>query len=88
MVPNIGSWISPSGIDLTNSTIDPFDVLVGGREDPGSLVIQQRSGHLISSSFQGVYRCIIEDEMQQQNYLLVGIYATGFSSKSNGFNLV
>ena len=80
-MPNIGSWISPNGVNVTRDTSDPFDVLVGGSNDPASLVITQRSGHLITRSFQGVYTCAIDDAMQQLKYLQVGIYPSGFNSK-------
>jgi len=81
MMLNIGSWISPNGNDVTRDSSDPFDVLVGGSNDPGSLIITQRSGHLITRSFQGVYTCIIEDDEQQSKYLQVGLYPNGFNSK-------
>lgn len=80
-VPNTGSWISPTGADVTNDTIDPFEVKLGGIENPASLVIHQRNGHLVTRSFQGVYTCKIKDDMQELNYLQVGIYPTGFNSK-------
>ena len=68
-------------MDVTNDTIDPFEVTVGGLEDPASLVVHQRNGHLVTRSFQGVYTCIIMDTLQELKYLLVGIYPTGFNSK-------
>ena len=80
-IPNIGSWISPNGVNVTRDTSDPFDVLVGGSNDPASLIITQRSGHLITRSFQGVYTCAINDAIQQLKYLQVGIYPSGFNSK-------
>ena len=80
---NVGRWIAPNGVDLTNSTMDPFDVNIGDEQDPGSLVIQQRSGHIVTRSFQGIYTCIIPDAIGLQNYLHVGIYQNGFNSKNN-----
>ena len=76
---NAGHWIAPNGDDLTNSTVDPFTVIQGNEHDPGSLVIQQAGGHIITNSFQGVYTCILPDESGTQNYIHVGIYRNGFS---------
>lgn len=76
---NVGQWIGPTRNDLTNSTVDPFNVLLGDERDPGSLVIQQASGHVITNSFQGVYTCVMPDEVGVQKYLHVGIYRNGFS---------
>ena len=76
---NVGHWIGPTGVDLTNSTVDPFNVLIGDERDPGSLLIQQASGHIVTNSFQGVYTCILPDELGVQKYLRVGIYRNGFT---------
>jgi hypothetical protein len=76
----VGRWIAPSGVDLTNSTTDPFHVSVGDEQDPGSLVIQQHNGHIVTRSFEGIYSCIIPDERGVQMYHHVGIYRNGFSS--------
>ncbi len=83
VMPNIGHWIAPNGADLTNSTTDPFDVNIGDDQDPGSLVIQQRNGHFVTRSFQGIYTCIIPNRNGVQTYLHVGIYQNGFNSKSD-----
>ena len=80
-VPNVGRWIAPNGNDLTNSTVDPFRVVQGNERDPGSLIIQQATGHIITNSFQGVYTCILPDENGMQSYIHVGIYRNGFSCK-------
>lgn len=78
----IGHWIAPNGVDLTNATTDPFEVSIGDQQDPGSLVIQQRNGHIVTRSFEGVYTCIILDQGGVQNYWHVGIYQNGFNSKN------
>lgn len=78
---NVGRWIAPYGVDLTNSTTDPFNVNRGDEQDPGSLVIQQRNGHIVTRSLQGIYTCIIPDENGKQTYTHVGIYQNGFNSK-------
>ena len=78
---NIGQWIAPSGEDITSKPADPFDVTHGGETDPGFLSIRQAIGHSITTSFQGVYSCIIPDEDGLDSYLHVGIYPDSFSSK-------
>ena len=79
--PYVGQWIAPSGVDITNATTDPFEVDIGDQRDPGSLVIQQRNGHIVTRSFQGVYTCIIPDKDGVEAYWHVGIYSNGFNSK-------
>ena len=81
VTPNVGRWIAPNGVDLTNSSADPFEVTVGDTQDPGSLVIQLRNGHIVSRSFQGVYTCVLPNQDGVQTYLRVGIYQNGFNSK-------
>ena len=77
---NVGHWISSNGVDVTSSAIYPFEVTVGDEQDPGSLLIHQRNGHIVTRSFQGVYTCLIRDQNQVQQYIYVGIYQNGFTS--------
>jgi len=79
--PNVGRWISPSGQDITTSIIHPFEVQAGDQNSPGSLTIRQASGHSITTSFQGVYTCIIPNERGVEKYLHIGIYSHSFNSK-------
>ena len=83
--PYTGRWIAPTGADITNSTTDPFDVTVGDASDPGSVVIQQRVGHSITRSFEGVYTCALQDTNGVPIHLSVGIYQNGFNSKLHYF---
>ena len=80
-MPDVGSWIAPSGQDITNSNIDPFDVIVGDVSNPGYLSILQASGHSLTTSFQGIYTCILPDENGVERQIHVGIYPRGFNSK-------
>ena len=82
MRQNVGHWLGPDGEDLTNSTVDPFDIVVGDKLDPGSIVVQQASGHIVTRSFQGIHTCIIPDENGAQAYIHVGIFQNGFDSTS------
>ena len=81
-MPNVGSWIAPSGQDITTSSTDPFDVIVGGDSNPGYLSILQASGHFLTASFQGIYSCILPDENGVERQLNVGVYPNGFNGKT------
>lgn len=78
-MPNAGRWIAPNGNDLTNSTVDPFNIIQGDERDPGSLIIQQAPGHIITNSFQGVYTCVLPNDNGVLSYIHVGIYRSGFN---------
>lgn len=79
-VANVGQWIAPNGMDITSNTAHPFEVTVGDERDPGSLLIHQRNGHIVTRSFQGIYTCLVQDRDRVQQYLNVGIYQNGFNS--------
>ena len=81
-MPNVGSWIAPSGQDITTSSTDPFDVIVGGDSNPGYLSVLQASGHFLTASFQGIYSCILPDENGVERQLNVGVYPNGFNGKT------
>lgn len=78
---NVGQWIAPNGQDLTSSNTDPFDIEVGGESNPGSLTIRQGIGQTLTSTFQGIYTCVIPDERGVNRSFHVGIYSYGFSGK-------
>ena len=79
--PNIGQWIAPSGQDATYRTSDPFDVVLGGGNDPGYLDISLHSGQFITFNDQGVYTCRIPDENGVPRSVFVGIYLPALISK-------
>lgn len=84
---NNGQWIAPNGVDITISNAHPFEVTVGDERDPGSLLVHQRNGHIVTRSFEGVYTCLVRDKDRVQQYLNVGIYQNGFNSTYN-YNFV
>ena len=45
--PNVGSLIGPHGTDITFATSDPFLVIRGGSNDPGTLLVR-KIRHLVS----------------------------------------
>lgn len=79
--PNVGQWIAPSGQDVTYSTSDSFDVMLGSVNDPGFMDITLHSGQFITFSDQGIYTCLIPDETGTIRSLLVGIYLPALTSE-------
>lgn len=81
MQPNVGQWLAPSGMDITFSANDPFDITVGDQSDPGYLDVSLHSGRILTISDQGVYTCSIPDENGTTSSLNVGIYLPALASK-------
>ena len=80
--PNMGKWIAPSGEDITYSTtVDPFYITVGGSSSPGSVLISQANGQVLTIAYEGVHTCIIPDEYGIDRYLLIGLYSYTFNGK-------
>ena len=70
-----------SKIDL-HTQGDPFEVTVGGSDNPGSLQVENPNTHPpLSSDDEGVYTCEIADETGERNSLHVGLYLSGFSGE-------
>ena len=81
-VPNVGRWLNPQGSSLSDITEDPFEITIGGDNNPGSVVIETPDVNLsLSQSHEGIYTCIIPDETEEIHYLYIGIYLNGFDSK-------
>ena len=77
---NVGQWLTPSGQDITLTTNDPFNVIVGGQNDPGYLDISLHSGRIVTINDQGVYACRIPDETGTTSLFFVGIYLPALTS--------
>ena len=82
-VAGIGSWISPNDTYITNSSNDPFEVTVGGSEDPGSLEITAAVFPAFEESNHGVYTCSMSDHLGHTQNFHVGIYTAEFSGWLN-----
>ena len=80
---DVGQWLEPSGQDITLSTDDPFDIIIGGQNDPGYLDISLHSGRILNFRDQGVYTCLIPDENGINSSLSVAIYLPGLTSMYN-----
>ena len=72
----IGRWISPSGTDYTVPGIHPFEVAVGGQNNPGAVEISVSgsSGRFPAGQWDGVYSCVIPDETGAEQIIYLGIY--------------
>ena len=80
-MPDVGRWIAPTGQNITYSDVDPFDIIVGGANDPGYLEIRLDAGRSLRFTDQGVYTCLIPDESGASVALHVGIYLPAYTSK-------
>ena len=71
----VGQWITPDGQDVTRSTDDQFEVIVGGVNDPGYLDIALATGRSLTHNDQGVYTCLILMKREPHvNFMLVCIF--------------
>ena len=79
--PNVGHWIATNGQNITFTTGDPFDVTIGGQNNPGNLEIAIVPGESLGGLDEGVYACVIPDETGVEQTIHVGIYLNNFNSK-------
>ena len=79
--PNVGRWIAPNGHNITFAIGDPFNVLIGGQNNPGYLRIATVPGESLAGLDEGVYACVIPDETGVEQTIHVGIYLNNFNSK-------
>ena len=77
----VGNWLAPNGEDITSKSDDPFMITLGDETDPGYLAVDLTEGYSLTSTDEGVYTCTIPDADGIDNYLHIGIYRNGFSSK-------
>ena len=79
-LPNIGQWLSPSGQDVSQSSLDPFDAVSGDLVDPGYINLSMHFGRVLSIHDQGIYSCHIPNEFGENTSVTVGIYLPSFTS--------
>lgn len=78
----VGDWLGPGGRSLITTQNDPFDVIFGDDSNPGQLVIDTPTTNpSITSTHEGVYTCVLPDDNDETEYLHIGIYLSGSSSK-------
>ena len=80
---NVGHWISPQGIDITNNLLDPFAI----RFYSGSDILSYNTFKLfdysmqpMTSEYDGLYSCIVPDDQGIMQTLHIGIYSYQYSS--------
>ena len=76
-VANVGQVLGPSGQDIANSNLDPFEVTIGGANNPGHVEMSLAAGRLVSSDWIGVYTCTLPDESGATQTMFFGIYRSG-----------
>ena len=77
--PNVGSLIGPHGTDITFATSDPFLVIRGGSNDPGTLLVR-KIRHLVSKD-SGIYTYRSPDENGDILEFHFGVYPSSNISK-------
>ena len=80
-MPNVGCFISPSGQDISDTPSMPFDITVGGQDDPGYIILSVAPDQKVRGSDSGIYTCFIPDEAGVEQTIHVGIYGNNFNSK-------
>lgn len=78
----VGQWFTPSGHNITSATSDPFDVIVGGENDPGYSDLLLHHGMILTMSDQGIYVCHIPDETGMISILFAGLYLPALTGTS------
>lgn len=75
--PSIGQWLAPNGEDLNQEGMHPFQVNVGGGDNPGYVSISLTSVENITGGlWQGIYSCVIPDERGMTQILYIGVHTT------------
>ena len=70
----IGEWIFPDGTRVNSETLDPEQV-VFAHNQLGRVTLQARAGRQFSSALEGVYSCLIPDEIGAVRTLHAGVYS-------------
>ena len=82
---NVGEWISPDGLDITNNFTDPFNIQFNngpGYPSYNTFQLQSPSSQPFTSAYEGVYSCIVPDDLGVLQTLHIGIYTHAYSGKS------
>ena len=82
---NVGRWISPQGVDITNNFLDPFSIQFRS----GSDILSYNTFQLLdstqqpfTSAYDGVYSCVVPDDQGIMQTLHIGIYSNQYSGIS------
>ena len=81
---NVGQWISPQGLDITRNFTDPFSIqFINGPGYPSYNTFQLQNPSLqpFTSTYNGVYSCIVPDDQGVMQTLHIGIYSHAYSGR-------
>lgn len=86
---NVGRWISSQGDDITVNFLDPFTIQF--KNGPGypsfnTFKLQNPISQPFTSTYNGVFSCIIPDSEGVVHTLHVGIYSDEYSGQLYGTN--
>lgn len=81
----VGQWFTPSGQNITSTTNDLFDVIVGDENDPGYSDLLLHHGRILTMWDQGIYACHIPDEAGMISILFVGLYLPALTGIVTGW---
>lgn len=77
-MPTNTTLISPRGLNIVSTTVDPFDVNIS---NPGYLIMTQDAGHHLIPSYEGIYSCNFMQENGLLDTVHFGIYGYNFTGK-------
>ena len=88
---NVGRWISPQGQDITRNSTDPFSVRF--YNGPGYLSynvfkLQNPFTQPFNSTYEGVYSCVIPDDLGIMQILHIGIYSNEYTGEKPGYYIL
>ena len=80
---SVGQWISPQGLDITGNHMDPFSIQFNngpGYPSFNTFQLQDSSLQPFTSTYNGVYSCVVPDDQGTMLTLHIGIYSNQYSS--------
>ena len=80
---NVGQWISPQGLDITRNHVDPFSIQFNngpGYHSYNTFKLLNPSLQPFTSTYNGVYSCVVPDDQGTMLTLHIGIYSNQYSS--------
>ena len=80
---NVGRWISPQGQDITRNFTDPFSIQFNNGPGYPSFSTLQLHNPLLqpfTSTYEGIYSCVVPDDQGVMQTLHIGIYSNQYSS--------
>ena len=81
---HVGQWISPQGLDITRNFLDPFSIQFNNGPNYTTsyttFQLQDLSLQPFTSTYNGVYSCVVPDDQGNMQTLHIGIYSNQYSS--------